>query len=81
MPKNCQVLAANPVVDLAKGSKILSMDEKRRDPRFKSDQKLWYEGQYFESEAVTRAMGRGGIAIKIERPSEVGTEGKNKKNN
>jgi hypothetical protein len=56
------------------------MDEKRRDPRFKSDQKLWCEGQDLNSEAVACDIGRAGMAIRVEKPSEVGTEDKNKKN-
>lgn len=74
------MLAANLVVDLAKGSKARSMVEKRRDPRFKSDQKLWCEGQDLNSEAVARDMSRGGMAKRVEKPSEIGTEDENKKN-
>ena len=50
------------------------MDEKRRDPRFKSDQKLWCEGQDVKSEAVARDVSRGGIAIVTDRVSEVGSQ-------
>ena len=56
------------------------MDEKRRDPRFKSDQKLWCKGQDHNSEAVTHNMSSGGIAITVEKPSEVGTEDKHSNN-
>jgi hypothetical protein len=56
------------------------MDEKRRDPRFKSDQKLWCKGQDLKSEAVTHNMSSGGIAITVEKPSEVGTEDKHNNN-
>ena len=57
------------------------MDEKRRDSRFRGNQKLWCESQDLTSETVTRDMSRGGMAITVEKPSEVGTEEKNKKNN
>jgi hypothetical protein len=50
------------------------MDEKRRDPRFKSDQKLWCEGQDLEAEAVARDMSRGGMAIMTDKASEIGSQ-------
>ena len=50
------------------------MDEKRRDPRFKSDQKLWCEGQDVKEEAVARDMSRGGMAITAEKASEIGSQ-------
>jgi hypothetical protein len=50
------------------------MDEKRRDPRFKSDQKLWCEGQDVKAEAVARDMSRGGMAITAEKASEIGSQ-------
>lgn len=50
------------------------MDEKRRDPRFKSDQKLWCEGQEVKAEAVARDMSRGGMAIMAEKASEIGSQ-------
>jgi hypothetical protein len=56
------------------------MDEKRRDPRLESDQKLWCEVQDLNFEAVARDMSRGVMAITVEKPSEVSTEDKNKEN-
>jgi len=49
------------------------MDEKRRDPRFKSDQKLWCEGQDAKVEATARDMSRGGMAIVTDKESEIGS--------
>jgi c-di-GMP-binding flagellar brake protein YcgR len=49
------------------------MNEKRRDPRFKSDQKLWCEGQEVKAEATARDMSRGGMAIVTDKASEIGS--------
>jgi hypothetical protein len=49
------------------------MNEKRRDPRFKSDQKLWCEGQEVKAEAVARDMSRGGMAIIADQASGIGS--------
>ncbi len=50
------------------------MDEKRRDPRFRSHQKLWCEGQELKAEAVARDMSRGGMAIVTDKASEIGSK-------
>ena len=49
------------------------MDDKRRDPRLQSDQKLWCEGQDARVEATARDMSRGGMAIVTDKASEVGS--------
>ena len=56
------------------------MDDKRRDPRFESDQKQGCEGRDLNSETLARDMSRGAMAITVEKPSEVSAEDKNKKN-
>jgi hypothetical protein len=45
---------------------------KRRDPRFESNKKLWFEGQADRVEA--RNMSRSGMFIMAEQPREVGEQ-------
>lgn len=45
---------------------------KRRDPRFESNKKLWFEGQGDRAEA--RNMSRSGMFIMAEQPREVGEQ-------
>jgi hypothetical protein len=44
---------------------------KRRDPRFESNKKLWFEGQ---ERAEARNMSRSGMFIMAEQPREVGEQ-------
>jgi len=45
---------------------------KRRDPRFESNKKLWFEGQGAQGQA--RNMSRSGMFIMAEQPREVGEQ-------
>jgi Tfp pilus assembly protein PilZ len=45
---------------------------KRRDPRFESNKKLWFEGQGDRAEA--RNMSRSGMFVTSEQPREVGEQ-------
>jgi len=46
---------------------------KRRDPRFESNKKLWFEGQS-DRGAEARNMSRSGMFIMAEQPREVGEQ-------
>jgi hypothetical protein len=47
--------------------------EKRRDPRFESDQRLWCEGQQGRA-AEARNMSRSGMFIVTDQPHQVGEQ-------
>ena len=49
------------------------MDEKRREPRFQSKQKVWCEGQDVKLSAEARDISLGGMALETGEPAEVGS--------
>lgn len=49
------------------------MKDKRRDPRFDSNQKLWCEGQELKITAQAKNMSRGGMAIVTDQAPQLGS--------
>jgi hypothetical protein len=49
------------------------MNEKRREKRFKTQQKLWCEGQELSISAETRDISRSGMALITGEGAEVGS--------
>lgn len=49
------------------------MDEKRREQRFKSQQKVWCEGQDVKLAAQASDISMGGMALETGEPAEVGS--------